>query len=66
MMSDDGTFGGEAFGVFGFFFQIGEGDEEGEVSVLMTCFFETGVELLLDVFPDAVTPRFDNHAAPGF
>ena len=66
VMGDYGAFGGEAFGMLGFFFEVGEGDQEGEVSVLVAGSFELGVEIALDGLPNGVAPRFDDHAAAGF
>jgi hypothetical protein len=65
-MRNDGTFGGETFGVFGFFFEIGKGNEEGEVSVLVAGGLEAPVEVTLDSFPDGKTPRLDDHASSCF
>ena len=61
-----GAFGGETFCVFSFFFEVGEWNQQGEVSVLMAGFLEACIELLLDQFPDAIAPWLDNHAASGF
>lgn len=66
VVGDDGAFGGKAFGVLGFFLQVGDGDEHGEVGVGVAGAFEFGVELLLDEFPDGVAPGFDDHAAADF
>ena len=65
-MGDDRALGGESFGVLGFFFEIGEGDEEGEVSVFVAGCFEAVVEIALDRFLDRKAPRLDDHATTGF
>jgi len=65
-MGDYGALGGKAFGVSGFFFEEGKGDQQGEVGVLVSGGFELHIELLLDEFPDTVSPRFDDHAAACF
>lgn len=65
-MGDDGAFGGEAFCVLCLFFEVREGDEEGKVCVLVAGGFELPVELLLNEFPNAVAPWFDDHAATSF
>jgi len=66
MMGDDGALGGEAFGVLGFFFEVGKGNEEGEVGVFVAGGLEAGVEITLNGFPDGESPRLDDHAATGF
>jgi len=65
-MGDDGTLGGEAFGVFGFFFKVGKGNEEGEVGVLVAGGFETAIKIALDGFPDGKAPRLDHHTSTCF
>jgi hypothetical protein len=65
-MSHYGALGGEPFGMLGFFFEVGEGNEQWEVGVLVACRLEAAVELLLDKFPNAVAPWLDDHAATGF
>lgn len=64
-MSDYRAFCSETFGVLGFFFKISEGDEQREVCVLVAGAFEVFIELLLDIFPQRVTPRLDHHASSG-
>jgi len=49
-----------------FLFQVAQGDEQGEVSVLMAGFLELRVQMALNVFPDAVAPGLDHHAAAHF
>ena len=66
VVGDDGALGGKALGVLGFFFEIGEGDEEGEVGVFMAGGLEAAIEVALDGFPDGKAPRLDDHASSGF
>ena len=63
VMGDDGAFLGEAFDVLGFLLHVTERDEEREIGVAMPGRLEHGVERALHVFPDAVAPGFDDHAA---
>lgn len=65
-MGDDGAFFGETFDVGGFFLEVAEGDEEGEVGVGVACGFDAGIEEALDVFPDGVAVGLDDHAAADF
>ena len=60
---DDGDFGRKAFDVLCLLRHEGHGDEEREVSVLMPRLLEALVELLLDIFPDGVPVRADDHRA---
>ena len=62
VVGDDCAFFGEAFDVFGFFCEVGQGDEEGEVGVFVTGCLEHCVKVALHVFPESVTPGFDDHA----
>ena len=63
VMRDDRAFLGETLDVLGFLFEIAERDEEREVGVLVAGRLEHLVELRLHLFPDAVAPRLDDHAA---
>ena len=65
VMSDHGTLGGKAFGVFGFLFQIGEGDKERKIGILVPGRLETRVEISLDCFPDCEAPGLYHHATAG-
>jgi hypothetical protein len=65
-MGDHGTFGGETFSVFGLFFEVGKGDEEREIGVLVPGGLEAVIEVTLNRFPNGKPPRFDHHAATGF
>ena len=46
-----------------FFLQEPFGDKHGHVDVFVSRFLETAVQDALDVFPDRVTVRTDDHAA---
>ena len=62
-MSHHSAFGGKAFGVLGFLFQIRNRDEHGEIGIGVAGALEIGIELLLDEFPDGIAPGLDDHAA---
>ena len=38
-------------------------DEHGQIHILHACLLEPPVQLLLDIFPDRITGRFNDHAA---
>ncbi len=63
MMGHDRAFLGEAFDVLRLFLHVAERNEEREIGVAMPGRLEHAVERPLHVFPDAVAPRFDHHAA---
>ena len=63
MVGDDGAFRGEALRVFCFLLKIAQWDQQREVGVHMACLLKFHIKLALDVLPEAVTPRFDDHAA---
>ena len=65
VMGDHGALGGESFGVFRFFFQVGKRDEQRKIGVLVPGRLEAAVELLLNEFPNPVAPWLDDHAAAG-
>ena len=62
-MGDDGTFLGEAIDVRGFLLNVANRNEEREVGVHMAGLLEHRVEVALDVLPEGVAPRLDDHAA---
>lgn len=61
-----GAFRCKAFSMLGFLFQVGDGDEQGEVGIGVAGVLEALVQVLLDEFPDGVAPRLDDHAAAHF
>ncbi len=63
VMRDDRAFGRKSFDVLGLFLQIAQGNKERKVGVLVPCRFEHAVENALDVFPQRIAPRFNDHAA---
>ena len=63
VMGDDRAFLGETFDVLRFLLQVAERNEEREIGVLVPGRLEHGVERALHVFPDAVAPGLDHHAA---
>ena len=63
MMRDHRTLGGETFGMLRLFFEITQRNQQREIGVHMAGGLELRIELALDVFPQAVTPRLDHHAA---
>ena len=56
------AFFGESFGVFFFFFEEAFGNEQREIGIHVTCFFEHIIELTLHFLPNGITIGFDNHA----
>ena len=66
MVRDHSTLGGKSFRVVRFFFEIGKGNQQREVRVLVPSGLEASVELLLNQFPYAIAPRLDHHASTGF
>ena len=62
-VGDDGTFLGEAIDVRGFLLNVANRNEEREVGVHMAGLLEHRVEVALDVLPEGVAPRLDDHAA---
>ena len=60
---DNGDFGRKAFDVLRLLRHERHGDKEREVSVFMPRLLEALVELFLDVFPDGVSVRADDHRA---
>ena len=62
-MRNDRAFLGKSFDVLSFLRQITQRNEERKVGVAMSGGAEHGIELALHVFPNAVSPRPDHHAA---
>ena len=62
-VSDDRAFLGEALHVRRFALEITERNEEREIGVPVAGRLEHRVELPLHVFPNAITPRTNDHAA---
>src|SRR5207253_1694440 len=60
---DDCTFLSKAFDVLGFLCEITQRNEKGEICVAVSRGAKHGIELALHVFPNAVAPRANNHAA---
>ena len=63
MMRDHRALGGKALGMLRFFFEVAQGDEQREIGVHMARGLELRIKLALDVFPQAVAPGLDDHAA---
>ena len=57
------AFLGKAFDMGGFFFKIADRDEQRKIGVLVAGGLELRIKLVLDVFPETVAPRLDDHAA---
>jgi len=62
-MCHDRAFLGEALDVLGLLLEEAQGDEEREVGVDVAGVLEHAVERVLDVLPEGVAPRLDDHAA---
>ncbi len=58
-----GDFGREAFDVLGLFHQVAFGNQQREIGVNMTRFFDALVECIANQLPDGVAVRLDHHAA---
>src|SRR2546423_11954269 len=63
MMGDDSAFLREALDVLGLLLHKAERNEERKIGVLVPGRLEHRVQCALHVFPDAVAPWFDHHAA---
>ena len=61
-MRDDRHFLREAVDMLGLLFEIGKRDEERKVAILVPRRLDPVIEQPLYTFPDAVTPRPDDHA----
>src|SRR6266404_1770674 len=61
-MRDDGALFRKTFNVLRFLREITQRNEEREIGVAMAGCAKHRVEMSLHVFPDAVTPRPDDHA----
>ena len=53
----------KSFYVIFFFLQKRFRNKHRHVHILYTCFFESAVQFMLDIFPDRITCRFDCHAS---
>ena len=62
-MGNDRHFLGKAFDVVGLFLEKRKRNKHRKVAVVMPGFSELFVKDVADVFPNAVTPRLDHHAA---
>ena len=60
---DDGNFGRKAFHVFRFARHEAVRNEEREIGVLMPCRLKAFVQLLLNIFPDGIPVRADDHGS---
>ncbi|MPM05252.1 hypothetical protein SDC9_51540 [bioreactor metagenome] len=63
-MGNHGALGSKSFHVLRFLFKEGVGNEEGKIGVHMAGFFKCFIEMMLDRFPQGVSRRADDHAAP--
>ena len=62
VMGDHCTFFGKAVHVLRFLFEEALGNEQWEIRIAVTGFFEPSIQITLDVLPDGVPPRLDDHA----
>ena len=63
VVSDDRAFLGEALDMIGFLLQVTEGNEEGEVGILVAGRLEHAVEGTLHPLPEGIPPGPDHHAS---
>ena len=63
MVRDDCAFLREAFDMFCFLLKIRERNEQWEVGVLVARDLEHAIKHALDIFPERITPRLNDHAA---
>src|ERR1700730_11229087 len=66
MMGDYGTFLGKSRDVRCLLLKIAERNKQGEINILVTGRLDHQIQLVLDIFPDAVSPWFDDHATSNF
>ena len=64
MVGHHRTFFGKAVDVLRFFFEEALGNEQGEIRIAVTGFFEPSIQITLNVLPDGVPPWLDHHASP--
>src|SRR5437763_4566728 len=60
---DDCTFLSKAFDVLGFLREIAQRNEKWEVCIAVSSGAKHAIELPLHIFPDAIAPWADHHAA---
>ena len=60
-MGNHGHFFCEAFDMLGFFLEIAQRDEQRKITIVVTGFLETAVEIALHQLPCAIAPRLDDH-----
>ena len=64
VMRNNRHFLGKAVHMVGLFFKEGQGNKQREIAVIDACSLDFGIHQFLDAFPNAVTPRTDDHASP--
>jgi hypothetical protein len=62
-MGDHSAFFGKSFHMLGLFFQEIDGNKERKIGVFHAGGLEHPVHLRHDVFPQGISPGFDDHAA---
>ncbi len=60
-MRDDGDFGREPFDVLRLFCHEAHGNKQREIGVFVSVILKTFVEFLLNIFPDRISVRADDH-----
>ena len=66
MMGDDSAFLGEPFDVSRLLLEIAERNKQRKIGIFVAGGLDHRIQLALDIFPDAVSPWLDHHAASDF
>ena len=66
MMGDHRAFLGEPFDVCGLLLEIAERNKQRKIGIFVAGRLDHRIQLSLDIFPDAVSPWLDHHAASDF
>ena len=65
-MGDNSAFLGESLDVGRLLLEIAKRNKQRKIGILMPGCLNHRIQLALDIFPDAVSPWLDHHAAPHF
>ena len=63
VMGDNRHLLGKAFDMLGFPGDERERNEQREIAVVVSCLFDAPVQFPLNLFPNSIAPRFDDHGA---
>lgn len=62
-MGDNSHFFGKSVNMLGFFLKERQRNKHWEIAVFMFGFFDFFIKNIADAFPDAVSPRLNNHTS---